>query len=119
MELARWISNLGSDTFAAREKASADLARTGDLARPALREDLKNRLELEVRRRIEKILEGVKPGQATSAEELRHLRAVEVLEDLGTAKARRLLEKLARGVSGAPLTRDAPGALRRLSAAER
>jgi hypothetical protein len=45
---------------------------------------------------------------------LQQARAVEVLERIGSAEARRLLEALAGGDDRAPLTLDARAALRRL-----
>jgi WD40 repeat protein len=50
-----------------------------------------------------------------SAEELRTLRAIEVLERLGTAEARGLLEELARGAAEARLTGEARSSLERLT----
>jgi hypothetical protein len=44
---------------------------------------------------------------------LRALRSVEVLERVGSAEARSVLGELAKGASGARLTRDAAEAVRR------
>ena len=65
-------------------------------------------------RRAEELLGRLDSDRAPTAEELRRLRAAEVLESVGTPEARDLLKKLAGGAPGAPLTRDAQGALRRL-----
>lgn len=64
------------------------------------------------RRRIEEALatlSGVPPANT-----LRDLRAVEVLERIGTPKARQLLEKLAQGAPEARQTREAKAAVERL-----
>jgi hypothetical protein len=53
-------------------------------------------------------------GPATRPELLQSLRAVAVLEDIGTPQARRLLEELANGAPEARLTREAKSSLRRL-----
>ena len=45
---------------------------------------------------------------------LRAVRAVEVLERIGTAAAREILVRIAAGHSGHPLTEDAQAALGRL-----
>jgi hypothetical protein len=50
----------------------------------------------------------------TKPELLQALRAVAVLEDIGTPTARRLLEDLANGASEARLTREAKASLQRL-----
>ena len=49
-----------------------------------------------------------------SPEELQLLRALEVLEMIGTAEARKVLERLARGAEECDLTREAKAALERL-----
>ena len=62
------------------------------------------------------------PGQVrhfavdmVAAEEMQALRAVEVLEMIGTAEARKVLEGLARGAAECDLTREAKAALERLA----
>ena len=52
-------------------------------------------------------------GPIATDETLRRLRAIAVLEKIGTAEARSLLERLATGLEGARETRDAKAALRR------
>jgi hypothetical protein len=68
----------------------------------------------EVRRRLETLLAGPE-GLARSAEDRRAVRAVAVLERLGTPAARQLLEALSRGAPAARLTQEAKAALQRLS----
>jgi len=53
-------------------------------------------------------------GPAHQPERLRNLRAVLVLEQLGTADARGLLEKIAAGAPGDSLTEEARESLSRL-----
>ncbi len=50
-----------------------------------------------------------------SPEEIRTLRALEVLEMIGSAEARKVLEALAAGAPGCELTAEAKAALERLS----
>jgi WD40 repeat protein len=53
-------------------------------------------------------------GPIASGETLRRLRAIAVLEKIGTPEARRVLERMATGLERARETRDAKAALRRL-----
>jgi WD40 repeat protein len=114
-ELAALIAGLGSDRFAVRERSSRALADLGEQAVPALRQALQGQPTLEARRRIEKLL-GQPGGPVRPSELLRALRAVEVLEHIGTPEARELLERLARGTPAARLTREARASLERLPA---
>jgi hypothetical protein len=71
-----------------------------------------------MRRRIEELL--VKLDRMEMKPEwVRPLRAFEVLERIGSAEARQLLEKLASGDAEARLTREAKAAVGRLIARER
>ena len=88
------------------------LEKAGDRAEAGLREALAaGQLSLELRRRIENLLDKLSPA---SPETLRLLRALEVLENVRTPEARKVLQKLASGVPGARLTREAKAALTRL-----
>ncbi len=106
--MAKLLGELDGDDFSTREKASNELTKLGGSAEPALRKALAGGLPLEVRRRIERLLKDIE-GQ-----HLRIMRAIEVLERLGTHEARRLLERLAGGAAEARLTREARAALGRL-----
>ena len=55
------------------------------------------------------------PTPITDREILREVRAVEMLERVGTPEACKLLELLAKGAEDALLTREAQRSLRRLS----
>jgi RNA polymerase sigma factor (sigma-70 family) len=109
--LARLVADLGSETFAVRQKAARELEQLGDLAEPALRRLAEEGRSLEARRRAGQLLEKLR--FAVSPAGLRQSRAIEVLEGLATPDARRLLERLAGGVAWARLTREAGAALRR------
>jgi WD40 repeat protein len=113
-QVARWIADLDDDNFDVREKAAAELAKIGELARPALEEALKKRPSAEVRRRVGDLLDRLKPTGESSAEDLRRRRAVEVLEGIGTPEAKQLLKEWAEGAPGTALTREAEAALGRL-----
>jgi RNA polymerase sigma factor (sigma-70 family) len=112
-QLARWIADLDSAVFAERDKASRELERQAELAESLLRKALESDPSPEVRRRVEALL-GKLRGSVTSAETLRSLRVVEVLEHIATPEARQLLRKLADGAPQARSTREAKTALERL-----
>jgi RNA polymerase sigma factor (sigma-70 family) len=111
--LVRLLADLDSEQFSARGKAENELANLGELAEPALRQMLANKPSLEVTRRVKELLERLR-GPVTRPELLQSLRAVAVLEDIGTPAARRVLEQLANGAPEARLTREAKESLRRL-----
>jgi hypothetical protein len=112
--LTRLIADLDSDQFRVRRRASKELGQLGDLAEPALRKALAGKPPPETRRRLELLLDQV-AGRTLSSEQLHALRAVEVLEQIGTPGARQVLEGLARGAPGARLTREAGASLERLA----
>ncbi|MGH7172860.1 MAG: WD40 repeat domain-containing protein, partial [Gemmataceae bacterium] len=111
--LRQLLADLESEQFTVREKAQEALAKLGDLAEPTLRQTLTNKPTLEVRRRVQGLLERLR-GPVSQPEMLQSLRAVAVLEDIGTTKARRLLEELAKGAPEARLSREAKASLQRL-----
>jgi hypothetical protein len=60
-KIKQWLRDLASDTFETREKATRELEKLGRDVKPLLREALKGRPELELRRRIEGLLQKL-PG---------------------------------------------------------
>ena len=94
-----------------REKASAELARHGS-ADEDLWLALKARPSLEVRQRIERLLETI--DWQLTPEELRTLRALEILERIGTPQARSVLETIAAGAPKAMLAKEAAATVARL-----
>ena len=95
-KIEKWLADLDSTNFPKRTTASAELEKLGELAIPALKRILDTKPTPEVRRRIEPILEKLTTG-VLSAEQVRVVRAVEAIENLGTTEARRVLETLAKG----------------------
>jgi RNA polymerase sigma factor (sigma-70 family) len=114
-QVQRWIRDLDDDEFTVRSAATAALKRLGGRAESYLREALKKKPSLEVRRRIEALLKGMDRDRLSPAQ-LRFLRAVAALEAAGTPEARRLLADLARGADGSLRTREAKSSLARLAA---
>src|SRR5262249_45615340 len=111
--IKQWIADLGDARFARRDEASKQLRKLGLVTVPALRQALKGALPLETRRRLESVLAAVDP-RVPSADLLRELRAVQLLELLGTAEARAFLGELAGGHGTHPTTLAARAARARL-----
>jgi RNA polymerase sigma factor (sigma-70 family) len=101
---------LGSDQFAERDKAMIELEKWGLAVEPALREALNAKPSLELRRRIEAILEKLAGGPR-----LRFVRALEVLEHIGNAEARQMLESLSQGPAELWPAQEAKASLERLA----
>jgi RNA polymerase sigma factor (sigma-70 family) len=114
--LAALIADLDSETFETRKKASEELEKLGEAALSGCRKALDARPSPEARRRLTTLLEKqTRESLKPSPSRLRLLRAVEVLEWVGTAEARQVLEKWAKGVPEARLTEEAKAALERLA----
>ena len=109
----RLIRELDADEFGVRQRATNELVVEGKLAERALRRALEDEPSLETRRRAEKILERL-PKQLIAPAELRALRSLELLEWLGGAEARTLLEPLAQGPREDRFTREAQMTFERL-----
>ncbi|HTU89709.1 MAG TPA: WD40 repeat domain-containing protein, partial [Gemmataceae bacterium] len=108
------LIDLDSDDFAKREAAATRLRELGDRAIGFLKEALKARPSLEMRRRVEELLKTLE--KPPFGETLRTLRAMAVLEHIGTAEARQVLKTLAQGMPEARITHEAKTALQRLTA---
>jgi hypothetical protein len=108
----RLLRELDSDQFSLREKAVQELEKLVELAEPALHKALAGQPTIELRRRIERLLEKLNVS-GVSPERLQALRAVEVLERIGSQDARALVERLAQGAPQAWLTEEASAAVRR------
>jgi RNA polymerase sigma factor (sigma-70 family) len=110
--LEQLLRNLDSDDFAVRDKATREIETLGEAVRPAIAQALtRTNLSPELRRRLEQLRGRL---AVPSGDPLRALRAVEVLEHIGSPEARQLLEKLASGAPEARLTREAKASLERL-----
>src|SRR5262249_60485617 len=83
VKLARLLADLDSDKFVVRERATNDLEKLDVDAEAGLRTTLKSPRSLEMNRRVEGLLKKLD----TAPDALRKLRAIEVLEQNGTAEA--------------------------------
>jgi hypothetical protein len=110
--VATLIADLDSERFAVRDAATKELAKLGEQVHPALRRALEGEPTPELRKRVEALLAAPRP--VPRGDQLRTLRAIQVLETLATPEARDLLRKLAGGAEGARETREASEALARM-----
>jgi WD40 repeat protein len=116
-QVRRWLADLDSDSYAVREQASGLLLEQGEAIEPVLRRHLEAAPSVEVRSRVERLLEALDlQRKMRFPSRLRTGRAVQALEYAGGPEARGLLEELARGAPEARLTQEARAALRRLAA---
>jgi tricorn protease-like protein len=111
-QVERLLADLDKESFPARQRAETELEKMGPAIESALRKALEGKPSLEVRRRIEKVLEKV---DDKSNERLRTRRALEALESMNTPEARQLLESLANGTPRAWLTDEARKIRKRLA----
>jgi WD40 repeat protein len=109
------LKQLDAHRFAVREAASAELEELGDWAEPAMRRFLASSPSPEARRRGGAVLERRARG-TLPPHQLQALRAIEVLQRIGTGDALRVLSTLTKGCPEARVTREARATLRRLDA---
>jgi hypothetical protein len=112
-KVAQLMADLSSERFPVRNRATQELENLGELAESALKEAVSKSQSLESRQRIQALLNNLQ-GPIASPGKHREVRAVEILESIGTEQARRVLEKLAGGAPAARLTQEAKDSLTRL-----
>ena len=97
------IADLGSDDFKAREAASRTLSELGFRALPEVLEAAENSPSPEARQRAAVIVNGLSrreitlPPHGLVGDHLRLVRAVQVLDEIGGAEAKKLLQQIAAG----------------------
>jgi WD40 repeat protein len=119
--LQELVLDLGAEKFAAREKATSELAKLGEVAAPALENALKNNPSEELAARVKALLKNLamkrsQPGQPHLPEVVQMLRAIEALERAATPEAVEVLREIAAGEPTARQTKEAQAALKRLRA---
>jgi RNA polymerase sigma factor (sigma-70 family) len=112
--IAGLVKQLDSEDFAARQRAAAELRKLGWTAEPALLKALEDKPSLEMRKRAKELLDEIFKTEP-SPPWLQHLRAVEVLERIGTSEAKEILRELATRAPETRLTREANASLDRLA----
>lgn len=111
--VSRLLADLDSDEFPSREKAETELRSLGLAVETTLRDVLAKTTSATMRQSIERLLEGIEENR-NRQEHVSELRAIEVLESIGSPQPRQLLEKLAKG-GASRLTAAAGEALDRLT----
>jgi hypothetical protein len=86
----------------------------GEQIVPRLRQALNDGPSLEMKKRLERVVESLRRG--STLEQLRLLRALAVLEWSGTREAGEHLRRLSGGAAEARLTQEAKASLARLAA---
>src|SRR5262249_36331299 len=105
VRLRALIAQLDSDEFASRPAASRELAKLGAAALEEMKEAVRKPASLEQGIRLKRLIAAVGPESVDSPPaSLRDLRALEVLERIGSAEAKRLVKALADGDASAFLT---------------
>lgn len=110
--IAALVTDLDSDDFLTRSAAAKELEAIGGEAAAALRMAAEKSPSAEVRRTAGE-LAAKADAPSTRPDDLRVLRAVEVMEHLGTPAARDALKAWAAGPAGHRLTTEAAAAARR------
>jgi RNA polymerase sigma factor (sigma-70 family) len=113
-QVDQWLAGLDNREFHVRDKATKELEKLGERGGDAIRQALKGNPSLEVRRKLEQLLEKLERFPS-APERLREVRAVEVLEHIGTAEATQHLQALAVGAPEARLTKEAKASVDRLA----
>jgi WD40 repeat protein len=114
--IKKLVRDLGSEDYQTRKAAVGELMRIGGEAGPLVREAAKSPSP-EVAKLTGEIL-GIIDGPPTRPDDLRSLRAAEVLEVIGTSEARAVLTKWAAGPPAHRQTVEATGALARLKSSQ-
>lgn len=109
-QIAQLVDDLDSAQFAVRQRARDELTKLGEGAEVVLRKRLGEKPSLEMTQNIEQLLAKL-PTQS-----LRIVRAIEILEQIGTPDAKTLLETFAKGASGYQQMIEAKASLERLNA---
>ncbi len=104
-QIEKWIADLDSKRFATREAAMRSLANLQGRAQPALRAARAKAPSEEARTRIDDLLGRLQ--KHLSGLESRPLRAMQVIQWIGTDSARQLATDLAKGAEGDRLTEAA------------
>lgn len=111
--ISQWIQDLDSPSYKVRTQAMSALEKLDDIAELRLRALLEANPSLEMRRRIELLLDKLENAQVPK-ETLQKLQAIYLLQMAGGAEAREILQTVAAGAPFARVTVAAQAALARM-----
>jgi RNA polymerase sigma factor (sigma-70 family) len=115
-QIEKLVAELDSDKFTTREKAAKELLAAGPLAIVPLQRLLEKPPSIEAAKRAETLLKKL-DEPALTLDQRRVLDAIELLEQLRTAKAMALLQEIERDALVSPIRMGARQALLRLAPA--
>jgi WD40 repeat protein len=113
-QVKKWLGELGSTEYKTRTEAENKLMVVLDTARRMILAAAENPSNAEAGERLGRLVERIEMLN-TKPDYLRVLRTVEIVEQIGTPAARKLLERWATGAPDAILTKQAQESIRRLS----
>lgn len=116
--ISKHIADLDSNEFATRDRAYKALQGFGSKALPALEKKLQDKeISLEMQNSLKRLIQAANAGEGAglSAGDLRTLRGIEVLREIGSPAARAILENLSKGDDGSAITVAAQNALKSLA----
>jgi hypothetical protein len=112
-QIPKLIADLDDSCYRVRREATLALANLGEQAGPALRQAIAERpASVEVYKRLEQLVARLE-NRELAPDDLRQLRALEVLERLRTRDARQALQNLARDLADSIFAPAARAALKR------
>ena len=113
-KVKKWLAQLNENVQTKRDEASRELAALGPLIETEVKQALADPPSAEVKRRLEELQRDLRSLWSSDPDTVRAVRAIYVLERVGSDKAVALLKKLAEGEAAARLTREAKISLERL-----
>jgi hypothetical protein len=102
-EIDQLIEELDDEKFEVRQRSRRKLVEIGDV----VVEELSQRIQITGSTNTVKLLKGIVSEIESSTEYLREVRALGVLEQLGTEAAKKLIRDFSEGASEARITKEA------------
>lgn len=117
-KMKQFISDLENDDYFVREAAVKELVKLGCEASPLLKDIVRTSESAEARKLANEAIAKIE-ALPTRPDDLKLVRVVEALENIGTPEARAQLEKWAAGPAGLRLTVESTAAIARMKTGKR